>query len=52
MEPVTLFLKPTFHIAVQPNGSLAVQVEANTKPAACAPPPPLRPAPVRWACRH
>ncbi|MEW5741939.1 MAG: hypothetical protein AB1938_23695 [Myxococcota bacterium] len=53
MEPVTLFLKPTFQIAVQPNtGVLEVQVEATRKQVASPPPPPQWPALVRWVSRH
>lgn len=51
MENVTLFLKPSFQIAVQPGtGFLEVQVQADKKP---APPPALQwPALVRWVSRH
>jgi len=52
MEPTTLFLKPSFSIAVQPStGELAVQVEA-TKKAAPTPPPLQLPVVVRWLSRH
>jgi hypothetical protein len=51
MEPTTVFLKPSFQIAVQPaTGELAVQV------AAARPPPVTRPlavvAPPRWLTRR
>lgn len=57
MEPTTLFLKPSFQIAVQPGtGALEVQVEADVKPQARPPssPPPLAPLLVtpRWLSRH
>ncbi|GMU60201.1 MAG: hypothetical protein AMXMBFR34_19640 [Myxococcaceae bacterium] len=53
MEPVTLFLKPSFQIAVQPGtGSLEVQVQADKKPTAPQPPALQWPALVRWVSRH
>lgn len=51
MEPVTLFLKPSFQIAVQPGtGALEVQVEAKTPHA--PPPPPQGVVQTRWLSRH
>jgi hypothetical protein len=52
METTTLFLKPSFSIAVLPStGELAVQVEAAKKPL----PPALplqQPVLARWLSRH
>lgn len=53
METTTLFLKPSFSIAVLPTtGELAVQVEATKKPNAPVPSPVQLPVLARWLSRH
>lgn len=54
MEPTTLFLRPSFQIAVQPGtGALEVQVEAQVKQLPPSPPPVAQlPVTPRWLSRH
>lgn len=52
MEPVTLFLKPSFQIAVQPGtGALEVQV-AVKKPQVTPAPAPQGVVQAHWLSRH
>lgn len=54
MEPVvTTFLKPSFHISVQPGtGTLAVQVEVKKPSPQPQPQPQSSILQVRWLSRH